>query len=294
MAAHLIGDDGTAVGVQFSLIRIGLVPPNGQAAASAWEARELYRGHVIVSDEAGGATFGEERFGRGLAGVAGYNEDQRELRLDDWSLTFETDGGTWHLRAGVGTTYLALELTPEKAPTTADIAEAPFRGYAVTRFQVEGRIETPEGELPVAGAAWFDHLWGDLPLPGGSPVASDRLQLHLDDGSEVSVVRSRRLDGGGTPTVDGFLVGAEGSAEAVAAEAGQVELTRRWQGAAAAWPVDWSVQLGDLELQVTPVVDDQEHAFAAAIWSGLVRAEGRRGDRPVRGFGTLQLTGYGN
>jgi hypothetical protein len=34
----------------------------------------------------------------------------------------------------------------------------------------------------------------------------------------------------------------------------------------------------------------QEHAFMLSVWSGLVRAQGPRGVRPVSGLGTLQLT----
>ncbi len=294
MVAHLQGQGGEPVGIQFSLFRIGLLPPDAPGT-EAWQPHHLYRGHVIVTDTAANAVFAEERFGRGIEGLAGFDVERHELRLDNWSIEFvaEEQNGVWRLNASAGDARAALDLRPAKEPLSVDPEEAPFRGYAVSRFDVEGMLETPEGEQAVTGAAWFDHLWGELPIPGGAPVASDRLQVQLDDGTELAVIRSRRVDGGGTPTIDALLIGADGQARPLGEDGARIELTRHWQGGEAAWPVGWTLWLDDLELIVTPVVDDQEHGFMTPLWSGLVRADGRRGEEELTGMGTLQLTGHG-
>ncbi|MCG6657783.1 hypothetical protein HOP52_08450 [Halomonas campisalis] len=296
VSAHLADDDGQPVGVQFMLFRIGLAGPDAPPPTSSWEARELYRGHVVLVEAADAAIVAQERFGRGMAGLAGYDANRGELRLDSWSLDFpaQENSGQWTLNTGPGDIRVELELTPEKAPLRVDSDALPFRGYAFSRLRAEGTVGTQEDQRSVSGTVWFEHLWGELPIPGGTPVASDRLQVQLDDGSELSVVRSRRLDGAGTPTVEALLIDADGSVAAFDDDAAQLELTRRWQGAEAAWPVDWELRLGDLQLAITPVMDAQEHAFMVRVWSGLVQAEGQHGDRPVSGLGTLQLTGYGN
>jgi predicted secreted hydrolase len=296
LTAHLADDNGRPVGVQFLLFRIGLAGPDAPPPTSSWEARELYRGHVVLVEAAGAGVLAEERFGRGMAGLAGYGQYLRELRLDNWSLEFpaRTDAGQWTLNTGPGDIRIDLNLTPEKDPLQVGGDATPFRGYAFSRLIAEGTFEATAGPRPVSGVAWFEHLWGDLPIPGGTPVASDRLQLQLDDGSELSVIRSRRLDGTGTPTVEALLIDAGGTVVAVGDDTAHLELTRQWQGAEAAWPVDWRLQLGDLHLAISPVTDAQEHAFMVAVWSGLIRAEGYRGDQPVSGLGTMQLTGYGN
>jgi len=183
-------------------------------------------------------------------------------------------------------------LTPRKAPVVVDAQEAPFRGYLLSRMDVAGTIEGPGGRQAVSGTAWAEHLWGELPIPGQSPVVSDRLQLQLDDGTDLSVVRSRRRDGGGTPTVDAVIVGPDGAAEPLGREVAEVGISREWPGAEATWPVDWTLRLDDLTLTVTPVVDAQEQAFMSPAWIGFVRAEGERGGQRVSGIGTLQLTGY--
>ncbi|SFU93930.1 lipocalin-like domain-containing protein [Halomonas korlensis] len=293
VSAHLTDEDGLPVGVQFLLFRIGLAGPDAPPPTSSWEARELYRGHVVLIEAAGSTVVAQERFARGMAGLAGYEANLGELRLDTWSLEFPVQAvpGQWTLNTGPGDIRVELNLMPEKEPLRVDGNAFPFRGYAFSRLRAEGTLETQSGQRSVSGTAWFEHLWGELPIPGGSPVASDRLQVQLNDGSELSVVRSRRLDGAGTPTVEALLIDAEGTVVAFD-DAAQLELARRWQGAEAAWPVDWELRLGDLQLSITPVMDAQEHDFMVSVWSGLVQAQGQHGDRPVSGLGTLQLTGY--
>lgn len=294
VSAHLSDDDGQPVGVQFLLFRVGLAGPDAPPPNSAWETRDIYRGHVVMTEAADAATVADERFGRGMAGLAGYDATLRELRLDTWSLEFpvRADADEWTLSTGPGDMLINLSLTPEKDALQVDGDAAPFRGYAFSRLRAEGTVGTQAGARSVSGVAWFEHLWGDLPMPGGTPVASDRLQLQLDDGSDLSIIRSRRLDGAGMPTVEGFLINLEGEVIAYGDDESHIEIARLWRGAAAVWPVDWRLQLGDLQLVVTPVMDAQEHAFMARVWSGLVRAEGHRGKQPVSGIGTLQLTGY--
>lgn len=286
VTVHLQGDDGpedAPRGVQLSLFRAGLAPP--EAEGGAWRAREIWRGHAILTGPDGAVA--EERFGRGMPGLAGY--DAGVLRLDGWELGFAAD--RLQLSAAAGGLTAELTLRPERPPLVADAEEAPFRGYVMARLAVEGRMLGPEGVREVTGTAWFEHLWGELPVPGAGPITSDRLVLQLDDSTDVSVVRSRRRDGRGTPTLEALVIGAEGAA--VVPEAVTMAPLERWQGGLGDWPLGWSLRLDDLELVVAPVVADQEHGFLAPVWSGLVRAEGRRGDRAVTGLGTLQVSGEG-
>jgi predicted secreted hydrolase len=294
LSAHLADGAGAPVGVQFSVLRVGIVAPNAPEATSTWDTREIYRAHVAFLDSTRRRSIAEERFGRGMAGVAGFDAAIRELRLDHWALSFgdAEQGQPWRLRVAVGDATIDVTLAPEKSPLLLDAEHTPVRGYAISRMKVEGVLETDAGRVAVAGAAWFDHLWGELPILGGSPVTSDSLQLQLDDGAEVSVLRSRRVDGGGSATVEALLIDPQGVAVAVSGDAAKVNLTRLWRGSTAAgWPLDWSVRVGDLAVSVTPVLDNQEHDFATPLWSGLVRAAGQHGGRPVTGTGTLQLTG---
>lgn len=294
LVVHLTGPGGTPVGVQFLLLRVGLVAPGAAPSPSPWTPRAVYRGHLIMTDGAGPATRAEERLLRGMAGLAGFDPSLLELRLDDWTIVFGTpdSSGDWALAASAEGSRVALTLRPPAEPIRPEGDAAPFRGYALPQLVASGTVETDAGPLPVLGTAWFEHLWGELPLPGDTPVVTGRLLVHLDDGTALSVIRSWRRDGRGAATVDAVLIAEDGAPVAVAAGDAAVAVTQRWRGTDGYWPVGWSVQVGDIALAVVPVVEDQEHAFVSRLWSGLVEISGQNGDRSVRGWGTLQLTGH--
>lgn len=294
MSAHLTGPEGAQINVQFSLTRIGLMPPHTREGDSIWELHDIYRAHLIASDSTSALALAEERFGRGLAGLAGFDEDARELHFDNWVIAFPNDSqtGVWKFSATAGDVSIALDLTPEKPPLRMNAEDAPFQGYAFSRLGVTGTLSTQGSADSVAGHAWFDHAWGELPLPGAGPVNSDRLLLQLDTGHDVSLIVSQRRDGRGTPSVDAFVIDQDGEISTLGADVAQVEFPRMWQGTHVQWPVAWSIRLDDvLALEVSAVKDAQEHGFTPALWSGLVQAEGSFDGQPVRGTGILQLSG---
>ncbi len=294
VTAHLTDETGSAVGIQVVLSRYALSPPGAEPEASPWTPRALHRGHVTLTDAARGAAEEEERFSRGALGAAGHDPATGALALDHWRLDLprSDEEATLSLSATVGATAVALRLEPVKTPLGTGPGAGPFRGYAVTRMQAVGTVERDGVVREVSGPAWLDHLWGDLPPPGG-PVVWDRLQLHLSDGSEVSATRQRRRDGGGSPGVAGFVVTPDGEARSLDA-ARMTAVGSAWTppGGTADYPLDWRLEGDGLDLRVTPAETAQRRAFAEPVWSGLVRAEGRAGDAPVSGVGTLNLTGY--
>jgi predicted secreted hydrolase len=297
ISAHLRNDHGDDMGMQFVLFRVGLVPPNAPPFESAWTPRELYRGHVTLvggTDERAG---GEERFNRAVLGVAGHDAARRQVWLDNWSIDYGQGarGDELRLSATVDTIAVELLFTPAKLAVASDPdgGGAPFRGFSITRMSVQGFIGDQGDRQPVSGLAWLDHLWGDVPLPLG-PIAWDRLQLQLDDGSDVAVLRARRRDGGGSATVDGYVVDPGGGVVPLASRSLEMEATRTWRRSrgGVAYPLDWQLSAGELRLRVSPLVDDQLHDFVVPFWSGLVTAQGELRGRAVSGLGTLQLTGY--
>ena len=91
-------------------------------------------------------------------------------------------------------------------------AGAPFRGYTITRMTAEGFVGVGKEQQAVRGLAWLEHLWGDVPLPLG-PIVWDRLQLHLDDGTDLSLIRTVAATAAPRPRVAGFAVGPDGRLE---------------------------------------------------------------------------------
>jgi predicted secreted hydrolase len=296
LSVHLRDAQGEDIGVQFALQRFGLVSPDAPERESPWELRAIYRAHVTLLDGAEDAAVGEERFQRDVPGVAGHDAALREVWLDNWTIRYGKGdaGDQMSLDAAVGQVELRLLLTPAKAAVALNPngSAAPFRGYSITRIVADGFIGTGDDRRSVSGLAWLDHAWGDLPLPVG-PIVLDRLQLQLDDLVDLSVTRTRRRDGRGTPTLAAYAVGPNGAVEVLAGASLEMETSRTWRSDAigARFPIGWRIRAGELQLKVAPIANDQLHDFVAPLWSGVVTVEGVSGDRPVSGRGTLLLTG---
>ena len=296
---HLRDEDGNELGFQFLFLRIGIVAPTAPPQESIWDVREFERVHVALLDANSAKVAYEERFGRGISRLSGFDWDTEELRIDNWFLRFGNDGAraTLTLYATISDkAVVELALRPEK-PAVAlepDGADTPFVGYSMTRLTVEGTVDQGRGKKAVTGTAWFDHLWGELPVPGAGPVAWDRLQLQLEDGVEISAVRSRRIDGRGAAVVNGVIFEPNGEVTSLDNETLQMTASGTWQSPSTGveYPIEWQILGPELDIAIEPLFDDQVLDFSTPLWSGLVRVRGRRAQTSVSGFGTLQLMGY--
>ncbi|WP_170463299.1 lipocalin family protein [Ruegeria arenilitoris] len=296
---HLRDDDGNEFGFQFLFLRIGIVPPTVPPAESVWDVRQLERVHIALLDANSAKVAREERFGRGIPSISGFDWNAAELRMDNWFLSFADDGSpaTLKLYATISDkSVVEFDIRPVKQAVALepDGADAPFVGYSITRLTVDGTVDQGQGKKRVTGTAWYDHLWGELPVPGAGPVAWDRLQLQLEDGAEISAVRSRRIDGRGAASVNGAIFEPNGEVISLDEETIKMTAFRTWQSpyTGVEYPIEWQLEGPDLDITIEPLFDAQVLDFSVPLWSGLVRVKGSRAQSPVSGFGTLQLTGY--
>lgn len=286
------------VGIQLGLLRVALAPKPERASDSPWRTVEVYRGHLILSDVDAGAVTSAERYSRAAVGLAGHDPAAGRVWLEDWALSYGLgkDGRQLRFEARTRDSELQLLLSPQKTPVGGDQGQsaAPFRGFALTRLTGDGMLIDGSGEEPVSGTLWLDHLWGEVPLPLG-PIVWDRLQLQLDDGSEIFALRTRRRDGRGLATVSGYRVDHRGKLSALEdSEARFAPTASYWQdeGGGASYPLRWELATDELTLVVEPLLEAQVHDFAIPLWSGIVSARGSTGGKSVSGTGFLELTGY--
>jgi predicted secreted hydrolase len=210
---------------ELELPREASAGPGGTSAVGEYRVRAARRGgcasvvqpwgpvpahlaQVVVAAADPDLRGADQRLSR-AAGAAGHDAAAGEIWLDDWTLGYGAEGLDLNLR--LGDQPLLLRLEGRKTPLALAGAEAGgTRGFAIPRLSVTGTLGADGDAVALTGTAWLDRLWGEVPLPGG-PVLRDRLVLHLSDGSDLLLIRTRRRDGRGIATLDGVVVAADGA-----------------------------------------------------------------------------------
>jgi predicted secreted hydrolase len=296
-AGWLRDGSGRDFGFRLSFARLGL-RPDPPRRPSAWAASAVYRGLFALADGSGGGFHSQERFERAALGLCGFDAAAGRLWLDHWAMRVspdETAGFTLRAETGGNAVDLRLgSLKPAVMPEGLS-GGGNLRAYLLSRLDVTGMVTTEGRIRAVTGSAWLSHAWGRL-LPTGGQVALDRLQLQLDDGRELLILRLRRRDGSAEPVDRGLWIGAEGRTETLSSRDVQLKATGWWLSpkSRARYPVRWSLRLPSLkaELSLMPLVENQEVEGASRGWSGAVWGTGTVAGRPVSGVGFVELSGY--
>jgi predicted secreted hydrolase len=295
-AGIAVDEAGRSYGFRLSFARLGLSPeaPN---RPSAWAASAVYRGVFALADAAAGRFQGHERHARAALGMSGYAPETGRLWLDGWTATVPTgSAGGFALKAGVDGAMVDLRLESRKSPVRPDPAGLPggrLQGYVLSRLDLAGTVAVDGTPRPVTGSGWLSRSWGRL-LPPGGPVALNRFQLQLDDGRDLLIVEMRRRDGSAEPLAGGLVVAPDGRATALPRHDLHLEPAGFWTSSATGrrYPVAWRVALAGAELDLAPLVEDQEIGGLLPAWSGTVRVRGRDAQgRPLSGVGFVDVAG---
>jgi predicted secreted hydrolase len=165
--------------------------------------------------------------------------------------------------------------------------------YSQPHLSVSGSVTSQGRSRAVTGVAWLDHEWADNYLAKGAP-GWDWTGINFDDGSALMAFRIRARDGADYWASATFR---EAGRDAVTSPpfAVRFEPLRTWRSphTGASYPVAMRLHIADRELELQPLMDDQEldsrASVGAVYWEGAVEVK-ERGRRVGRGF--LELTGY--
>ena len=167
--------------------------------------------------------------------------------------------------------------------------------YSYPRMPVSGRLWTSRGDHEVSGEGWLDREWSSNALDSGQ-MGWDWFALRLSDGSALMLYQLRRRDASVDPFSYGVLVHAGGGTVPLAPRDFTIEVIKHWQSTDTniIYPSEWRLFIPSvaLELEVEPLVVDQEWRQAFRYWEGSVSVEGHAGSLPVSGSGYVELTGY--
>ena len=287
VTANLTAEDGTPMGVQWTLFRSALLP----GEAEGWTSPQVWMGHAAVTTPE--AHRSAERFARGGIGQAGVTAAPFDAWIDDWSLS-GPDFDTLTMQATGPDWSYDLDLTAEGplvfhgeggySVKSAD-GQASYY-YSQPFFAVTGTLTLPEGEVAVTGNAWLDREWSSQPLAEDQD-GWDWFSLSFDSGAKLMGFRLRGTEDYTSAT----WIEPDGTTTAYPDGAFSAEPLGTAEVAGREVPVRWRVTLPDRDLsaEVTAVTDSAWMDTSFPYWEGPVTVTGSH-----PGIGYLEMTGYGD
>ena len=310
LTGQLQGRDGATFGFELTMFRLALRPPQAgtalPASASAWQARQVYAAHFAVTDLGRSRFFNATRYARDALDLAVATAAPFSVHVADWSVTEVPDplpGLHWQLQAADGDYQLQLQLRSPAAPVLngaaglsvkADAPGAASYYYSMPRLQAAGTMTRAGIAAPVAGLVWLDREWGSGSL-GAGQQGWDWYAFDLDDGSALMFYALRDRDGRRDAHSAGTFVDRQGHATALDSDAVAIDVLRYWDSPRGGrYPAQWRLSVRSLRLQlnVTPLLADQELSTQPRYWEGAVQVKGERNGTPVSAQGYVELVGY--
>jgi len=314
---NLSASGGRDFGFQLTIFRNALAPRE-VGGPSTWATRQAFMGHFTVTDVSTGRFVAEERFARGAAGLAGAETTPLRVWIEDWQIeagglpasgTQDPAGrSVFPLRIRANGADVGIDLRLERGKPVVLQGEnglsqkGPEPGnasyyYAHTRMPTAGSVFIDGETVDVSGLAWLDREWSTSALSAGQ-IGWDWFALQLDDGWEMMIYQLRLEDGSADPLSDGVLIDPEGrrlpltwgegvTMNPVGTWTSEIDGTR--------YPSGWRISVPERgwDIEVLPVVDDQELDVSFRYWEGAVRVRGSgEGGAAVTGRGYVELTGY--
>lgn len=299
---NLETDSGRPFGYELTLFRRGLTPGLPDQQGSAWRSNQVYFSHFTLSDIQNQDFYPVERFNRGAAGLAGAQANPYRIWLDDWSIQELAPGQVQLQAQGLETAVnLRLSLTqPILQGNNGYFVKGPEPGnasyyYSIVQQPTQGTVRVQGETFAVSGSSWTDHEFATRPISEGTQ-GWDWFSLQLEDGSTLMLYNLRLQDGSTTLESNGTYVTPEGKVLHLNREDYQIQVLDQWTSpkSRTKYPAKWAVSIPslDLEMQVLPMINNQELLLSTSYWEGAVGISGTQSQQPIKGNGYVELTGY--
>jgi len=292
-------EDKKPLGFQVTFFRYAT--DHNQENPSRFAAKYLIIAHLALSDPAVGKLIHEEKTAREGFDLAYAKQGNTHVKVDDWYLVRE-ENGRYQVDMRTRDFGLQLSLTPTQMLLLQGENGFSRKGpepeqasyyYSEPHLSVTGIVFRHNKPVTVSGSAWLDHEWSTAYL---DPDADgwDWVGANLDDGSSLMAFQIRRKNGGKVWSY-AALRDASGNVKFFKPEQVEFTPTRTWRSphTEAVYPVAMHIRTGEIEWQLTPLLDDQEldsrQSTGAVYWEGAVMLT--KDNKPA-GRGYLELTGY--
>jgi|UPI00055AD2EB predicted secreted hydrolase len=301
---NLRNAQGRRFGYELTFFRFAL-NPDAPESKSAWRTNQMYMAHLTLTDVENKRFYTDERFSRAGNGLAGASGLRYQVWLYDWSASAQGSADfPLRLSAKSGEFAVDLVLETQKGPVfqgedgLSRKSDEPGNAsyyYSYTRLMTEGNVRIGGMAFPVTGHSWMDREWSTSSL-SEEQVGWDWFALQLSDNSELMFYQLRRKDGRIDSNSSGSIVQADNAKVPLKARDAKVRVVDSWTSphSSIRYPSSWRLSVPDqkLELDIVPLINDQELNVSYRYWEGAVSVKGTKNGRPISGQGYVELTGY--
>ena len=189
-------------GYELTIFRQGIQKKPG-SKTSQWAVRDIYFGHLAITDIAAQKFYSAERVSRGALGEAFTRTRHMEVKLGPWQIAQDQGNETINLAAQTDTLDLRLQARPSQPLILEGVAglsqkskepgQASFY-YSYPRLATAGALTVDGRTYQVVGRSWFDHEFSTSSL-AADQVGWDWFCLQLDNREDVMLYVMRRADG---------------------------------------------------------------------------------------------------
>lgn len=277
--------------------RVGFVPMTVLA-------NPMYFAHFAISDVA------KQRFrydhirsfDKPLDVPVRFSESVCDVNLGGWSLREVAGKHILHATLEDGLVFDAvlesakpLVLNGDGGNGIAKKGDGASNHFSFTRMSMTGQISESGKIETFTGSAWMDREFGSW-----EHGVWDWFSIQFDDETELMLYQFRTKTGEMDGESTGTFVARDGTCTYLKRSDFEIEVLSTWTSpnSNAEYPAGWKIRVPslDIELRLTPLIDDQEldtrGTTMVVYWEGVCEVEGLKSKTDVTGRAYVELVGY--
>jgi predicted secreted hydrolase len=301
---NLENSDGRKFGYELTFFRF-VLSAKPLSSQSVWRNNQLYMAHLTLTDVKENRFYTDERFSRAGNELAGAADNKYQVWLYDWSATAEGNiDFPLRLRAKSDEFAIDLLLNTQKSLVlqgeqglsrkSAEPGNASYY-YSYTRLPTLGTLSIAGINHSVSGNSWMDREWSTSSL-SKEQSGWDWFALQFSDNSELMFYRLRRKDGQQDSNSAGSVVLPDSTKVPLQVQDVTVKALDTWRSPHSKinYPSRWrlSVPSQKIEVEIIPLINDQELNVSYRYWEGAVSINGTKNGKAISGQGYVELVGY--
>ena len=231
-----------------------------------------------------------------------FSETACDVNLGGWSLREVAGKHILHATLEDGLVFDAvlesakpLVLNGDGGNGIARKGEGASNHFSFTRMNVSGQISESGKIETFTGSAWMDREFGSW-----EHGVWDWFSIQFDDETELMLYQFRTKTGEMDGESTGTYVARDGTSAYLKRSDFEIEVLSTWlsPNSNAEYPAGWKIRVPslDIELRLTPLIDDQEldtrGTTMVVYWEGVCEVEGLKNKTDVTGRAYVELVGY--